>query len=61
MNARRTRRRTAATSKVDTNSGTFPIPSGSRVARRGSTRVEPTPVADEAPRSRAGFPRGHES
>jgi hypothetical protein len=54
MNARRNRRRHDGSDK-QTNAGTFQIPSSARVARRGSTRVESTPVADVAPRSRGGF------
>jgi hypothetical protein len=52
MNARRNRRRH---DKHDPNSGIFQIPTSARVARRGSTRVEPTTIADVAPRARSGF------
>jgi hypothetical protein len=55
MNARLNRRRHEGSEKHDPNSGIFQIPSSARVARRGSTRVESTTIADVAPRGRSGF------
>jgi hypothetical protein len=52
MNARLIRRRSRKTD--DRTSGTFEIPASSRVARRGSTRIDvpSEDVADVPPRSR---------
>jgi len=56
MNARRIRRKHEANGSNDQQaSGVFEIPAGSRVARRGSTRVEPSQTADVAPRSRGTY------
>jgi hypothetical protein len=55
MTTRRNRRRHEESDKQP-GSGLFPVPSDSRVARRGSTRVEPAPLADAMPRGR-GIPR----
>ena len=56
MNARRIRRNHEAHGSTDQQvSGVFEIPAGSRVARRGSTRVEPSQTADVAPRSRGSY------
>jgi hypothetical protein len=52
MNARRIRHKHESQGRNDEQvSGVFEIPAGSRVARRGSTRVEPSQV-DVAPRGR---------
>jgi hypothetical protein len=56
MNARLIRRRNRKSD--DRNSGTFEIPASSRVARRGSTRVEErSEQVSEAPRSRGSSAR----
>jgi hypothetical protein len=56
MHARPIRRRTRKSE--DRSSGTFEIPASSRVARRGSTRVEERAEhVDEAPRSRGSSAR----
>jgi hypothetical protein len=52
MTARRNRRRHESHEKQDSNSGIFAIPASSRVARRGSTRVDLP--ADEARPGRGG-------
>ena len=57
MNARHIRRKHEANGRNDEQvSGVFELPASSRVARRGSTRVEASQAADVAPRSRAGYP-----
>jgi hypothetical protein len=55
MNARRIRRTQETQSKLDDRaSGVFEIPASTRVARRGSTRVESETV-DSMPRGRGGY------
>jgi hypothetical protein len=53
MSAHRIRRKdTDHTRQDERSSGVFELPAGSRVARRGSTRVEPSTPAEHAWRAR---------
>jgi hypothetical protein len=53
MSAHRIRRKDSDHSRHDDrSSGVFELPAGSRVARRGSTRVEPSTPAEHASRAR---------
>jgi hypothetical protein len=48
MNAMRTRRRESHRDQQDErSSGVFDVPASARVARRGSTRVEPSSIIDQ--------------
>jgi hypothetical protein len=53
MNAQRTRRRETHHHNDERSSGVFELPAAARVARRGSTRVEPSSAVD-APSSGRG-------
>jgi hypothetical protein len=53
MSAQRARRRvTDGVKQVERESGVFLVPASGRVARRGSTRVEPTESVEQGSRGR---------